>query len=262
MPPRHEMSSATQRALVAAINGVGSDSHVDRLIDLIASLVPHDLVTVVRYSVTERPEFVSHRNYSEEMIERYLAVYYPYDPFYRQWREGQSPGVVRLQAAAPVQYVTEFLGQSVITDELGVLLEDGPGWCLGVFLDRRKGRFSQADMARLDAQFPVIAALHALDTRARRPRFRRTEQPPAKGKTPRLPASLTAHDRLWPELSPRERHIVGLILEGHPTAAIAGKLALARGTVKNHRRNIYTKLDITTERELFLRYFDSTGGRS
>ena len=74
--------------------------------------------------------------------------------------------------------------------------------------------------------------------------------------------SLTAYDRLWPELSPRERHIVGLILEGHPTAAIAEKLALARGTVKNHRRSIYTKLDITTERELFLRYFDSTGGRS
>lgn len=262
MPRNREAVNATQRALVAAIDGVGSDSHVDRLIDFIASLVPHDLVTVVRYSVTERPEFVSHRNFSEEMIERYLADYYPYDPFYRHWREEQAPGVVRLQVAAPVQYVTEFLGQSVITDELGVLLADGPGWCLGVFLDRRRGRFSQADVARLDAQFPVIAGLHALDTRARRPRFRRTGQPPVKGEMPRPSPSLAAHDQLWPELSPRERHIVGLILEGHPTAAIAGKLALARGTVKNHRRSIYTKLDITTERELFLRYFESTGGRT
>ena len=33
-------------------------------------------------------------------------------------------------------------------------------------------------------------------------------------------------------------------------------------TVDAHIRSIYTKLDITTERELFLRYFDSTEGRS
>ena len=156
--PRHcELGDATQLALVAAINGVGSDSHVDRLIDLIASLVPHDLVTVVRYSVTERPEFVSHRNYSEEMIKRYLAVYYPYDPFYRQWREGQEPGVVRLQAAAPVQYVTEFLGQSVITDELGVLLEDASakltcrGWTRSSPSLRRCMRWTRGHAARASA---------------------------------------------------------------------------------------------------------------
>jgi len=255
MPARRDAGAAVQQSLV-------SDGHVDRLVDFIASLVAHDLVTVVRYSVKERPEFVLHRNYSDEMIQKYLAVYYPYDPFYRQWRERQTPGVVRLLAAAPVQYVAEFLVQSVITDELGVLLEDGPGWCLGVFLDRSKGRFSAGDVARLTAQFPVIAALHALDTRTRRPRFRRTEQPPARGRTPQPAPSLGARERLWPELSAREREIVRLILAGHPTAGIASKLGLARGTVKNHRRSIYTKLDITTERELFLQYLDATGGRS
>lgn len=262
MPARREPGAAVQRALVAAIDAVGSDTHVDRLVDFIATLVAHDLVTVVRYSVTERPEFVLHRNYSDEMIAKYLAVYYPHDPFYRQWRERQTPGVVRLLAAAPVQYVAEFLVQSVITDELGVLLDDGPGWCLGVFLDRSRGRFSAGDVARLRAQFPVIAALHALDTRARRPRFRRTEQPPARGRNPQPAPSLGARDSVWPELSTREREIVRLILAGHPTAGIATKLGLARGTVKNHRRSIYTKLDITTERELFLQYLDSTDGRS
>lgn len=262
MPARRDAGAAVQRALVAAIDAVGSAGHVARLVDFIAALVPHDLVTVVRYSVTERPEFVLHRNYSDEMIEKYLSIYYPHDPFYRQWRERQTPGVVRLQAAAPVQYVAEFLVQSVITDELGVLLDDGPGWCLGVFLDRSKGRFSGGDVARLTAQFPVIAALHALDTRTRRPSFRRTGQRPAKGLSPQQAPSIAARGRLWPELSSREREIVELILAGHPTAGIASKLGLARGTVKNHRRSIYTKLDITTERELFLQYLDSTGGRS
>lgn len=262
MPARRDAGAAVQQALVASIDAVGSAHHVDRLVDFIASLVPHDLVTVVRYSVKERPEFVLHRNYSDEMIARYLSTYYPYDPFYRQWRERQAPGVVRLLAAAPVQYVAEFLVQSVITDELGVLLQDGLGWCLGVFLDRSRGRFTASDVKRLEAHFPVFAALHALDTRTRRPRFRRTEQPPVKGRAPKPAPHLPGGDRLWPELSAREREIVKLILAGYPTAGIASKLGLARGTVKNHRRSIYTKLDITTERELFLQYLDATGGTS
>jgi DNA-binding CsgD family transcriptional regulator len=248
-------------ALAASIDAVGSDSHVDRLTDLIAALAPHDLVTVVRYSVSERPEFVSHRNYSEEMIAAYLERYYPYDPFYHQWRQAQQPGVVRLLAAAPVQYVAEFLVQSVITDELGVLLNDGPGWCLGIFLALRKGHFSRADLARLKVQFPVMAALHALDTRSRGPAFRRTAQPSVEGQQPRRSLAVTGAEA-WPELSARELDVVSLILEGQPTAGIALKLGLARGTVKNHRRNIYTKLDITTERELFLRHLDTTRQRA
>jgi DNA-binding CsgD family transcriptional regulator len=57
-------------------------------------------------------------------------------------------------------------------------------------------------------------------------------------------------------LTPREQEIVDLILEGHPSATIAKRLGIGRGTVKNHRRRLYDKLDITTERELFLLYLD------
>lgn len=52
-----------------------------------------------------------------------------------------------------------------------------------------------------------------------------------------------------------ERGLVQLILAGHPSVNIAERLGITVGTVKNHRRRIYEKLDITTERELFLRFF-------
>jgi DNA-binding CsgD family transcriptional regulator len=61
-------------------------------------------------------------------------------------------------------------------------------------------------------------------------------------------------------LTPREQDIVALILEGHPTITIAERLGLSRGTVKNHRRRIYHKLDITSERELFLRHIERLSG--
>ncbi len=61
-------------------------------------------------------------------------------------------------------------------------------------------------------------------------------------------------------LTPRERDVVTLILQGYPTSLIADRLGLSRGTVKNHRRRIYERLDITTERELFLMYIEAAIG--
>jgi DNA-binding CsgD family transcriptional regulator len=58
--------------------------------------------------------------------------------------------------------------------------------------------------------------------------------------------------RLSRRLTPRERDVVELTLAGYPTISIAKRLGLAVGTVKNHRTRIFRKLDITTERELFL----------
>ena len=41
---------------------------------------------------------------------------------------------------------------------------------------------------------------------------------------------------------------------------IARRMGLSRGTVKNYRLAIYRKLDITTERELFLEFMAAQRG--
>jgi DNA-binding CsgD family transcriptional regulator len=254
-------NQAVLKAMVGAIGGVGSDGHVDRLVDLIGALVSHDLMTIVRYSATQRPEFVSHRNFSDAMVRKYLDIYYVYDPFYAHWRKHQQPGVYplnKLQGKAQRlgMYIAEFLGQSVISDEVGVLLNDGPGWCLGVFLDRTKRSFTVKEIARLEVKFTVFAAIHDLDIKSRSSNFMRTAQTPSLGREPLTQRATLLPADLWPELSARERELVNLILAGHPTVSIARKLGIAAGTVKNHRLHIYDKLDITTERELFLQYIE------
>ncbi len=247
-------------ALAAAIAGTGEPHHLDRLIDLVAATLPHDVVTVTRYSTTERPVFLSYRHYSDAMVRQYLDVYYAYDPFYAHWRADQQPGVVSLrrftdEAAKRGRYIAEFLRQSVIADEVGVLMADGEGACLGIFLDRADRTFTQAEIAAIEAAFPAFAALHALHVRLRGPtggvRHPIGPQPAAAlSEGPmRLPPGL------WPELSIRERELAALVLAGHPSAAIARRLRIALGTVKNHRHRIYAKLDITSEREMFLQYF-------
>jgi DNA-binding CsgD family transcriptional regulator len=249
--------------LADAIGGAGTASYVDRLIDLVGALVPHDIITVARYSARQRPEFISHRHYSDEMVRKYLDVYYACDPFFDYWRTQRRPGVVPLRSLATAevkrgQYIAEFLSQSVICDEIGVLIDDGDDCCLGVFLDRATGSFKPSEVECLEQRFPVLAALNALDVRVRRPASVHTgsrsvasrERLPFAAGLSQLPSTL------WPELSVRERELVTLILAGHPSATISRRLGIAIGTVKNHRLRIYAKLDITTERELFLQYFD------
>src|SRR5690625_1669902 len=236
----------------AAITSAGAPDHLDRLIDLIAASVPHDKVTVVRYSASRRPEFVSWRNYSAELVRKYLEHFYVYDPFYALWRSRREPGVVHLDNRPESRlgpYIADFLGDSGIVDESGVLLEDGGDWALGIFLDGSGRAYTSAEVAHVTGLFPVFDALHALDRRRRGEIARRTDQEPIPGAAPATP-TLDAED--WPALSPREREIVALVLKGHPPSGIASRLGITLATVKNHRRNIYLKLDITSERELFL----------
>jgi DNA-binding CsgD family transcriptional regulator len=245
------------RALSHAIAGIGEPDHLDRLTDAIASALPHDLVTVTRYSATEPPRFLSHRNFSDDLARQYQEVYFVYDPFGAYWRETRKPGVVPLQSFASRElkhgrYIKEFLASSVICDEVGVLLEDGGDWCLGIFLDRAKTPFRSQEIERLTQLFGVFEALHLA--------HRRLTGPPSAPTATAMTVSAEARDSalppsLWPELSARERELATLILAGHPSATIAERLGITPGTVKNHRRRIYAKLDITTERELFLQFF-------
>jgi DNA-binding CsgD family transcriptional regulator len=62
-------------------------------------------------------------------------------------------------------------------------------------------------------------------------------------------------------LTPRERDIVGLMLLGYPTLKVAERLGLSVNTVKNHKKRLYAKLDITTERELFLNFVSHLFGQ-
>ncbi len=248
--------------LAKAIAATGTGRHVDCLIDLIGADIAHDLVTVTRYSATRTPEFVKHRRFSDEMVHRYLESYYVFDPFYASWRQEQRLGIMPLKGLANEeakrgQYIAGFLAQSDICDEVGIMLADGGDWCLGIFLDRSTVSFKDSEIALLTERLPVFEALHALDIKARGSDFLRTSAPSSVGASPRRQPKIPAS--LWPELSLRERELVQLILAGHPTTNIAERLGITVGTVKNHRRRIYEKLDITTERELFLQLLQHLG---
>lgn len=58
------------------------------------------------------------------------------------------------------------------------------------------------------------------------------------------------------QLTPRESEILWHGLRGLSTAAIAKRLDIGSGTVRNHKHRLYTKLDVTSEREVTSLIFD------
>lgn len=54
----------------------------------------------------------------------------------------------------------------------------------------------------------------------------------------------------WPSLTPTERQVVALAVEGLSNPEIATRLYMSRGTVKTHLAHVYTKLNIANRTEL------------
>lgn len=345
--PINLTSAAWYTLLADSARSIGSGKFHQYLLNIFAAAIRHDMALVVRYSRLGAPDFlVCEGGFQRHIIDLYLSGYYRFDPFYSHWRDKGRAGVVSLRDVAQPglgksDYRRIFQRQAQVADELGLFLPGIGGASLSLFLERSKGRFTAAEIARARLLYPLIAGLYkahigrvfadlsanpALE-RAQQSRatlfldragarvfadraWRRLETtskdvaPAARslaagnlvaGKERRLALSgnwvmhaerLDADFPLAPggrmlileqaglapagqpdiaELAPfaqltaRERDIVRLILAGHPTALIARKLKLGTGTVKNHRRRLYYKLDITSERELFLFYLSALG---
>lgn len=58
---------------------------------------------------------------------------------------------------------------------------------------------------------------------------------------------------LFPELTDREREILGLIAQGHSNPEIAERLVLSGKTVRNHISNIFSKLQVADRAQAIVR---------
>jgi DNA-binding NarL/FixJ family response regulator len=67
---------------------------------------------------------------------------------------------------------------------------------------------------------------------------------------------------VFPELTERERELLGLLAQGLTNAAIAERLSLSAKTVRNHVSNIFSKLQVADRAEAIVRARDAGLGRS
>ena len=219
---------------------------------------------VMRYSRRAAPEYVFHDGLQAEHIELYLRGLYRVDPIYRLCRQRRIRGVKDLAAVSTPadrsgDYFNIFLRLTGMADDLVVLLPADTDTSMGIVYER-KTVFRPHEITEMRALFPLIDSLHQLHLRLIRPATAGSEEPSTHKDRPSEPGMLPIDHKaalgafLRDELTPRERDIVHLILVGYPNVKIAERLRLSVNTIKNHKKRMYLKLDITTERELFLAF--------
>jgi RNA polymerase sigma factor (sigma-70 family) len=254
------ITSIEPDALEGLGRSVGTDDFHAASLAVIAALVPRDMEWIVVYHRRKRP-LVLHFELAERPSvevdrDRVLALYesgfYRFDPFFRHWRADGVPGVVGMhelvgQSDSSSSYLADFMPVTRMADDVAVLLPNGPDQCV-VLAVERAARFSAGELRTLRAVYPLLAGLNEAHLRIAGAQVHREAREDAAAP---LDFDAAVASFLSGGLTPRERDIVRLVLGGFPTAAIADRLGISPGTVRNHRKRLYAKLDITSERELF-----------
>ncbi|AMS21178.1 helix-turn-helix transcriptional regulator [Pseudomonas synxantha] len=190
---------------------------------------------------------------SEEVdafIHRYVKGLYLLDPFYIADRENPQSGFFHLLDIAPehfleTEYYHQYFAQFISVDEAqyNVRLDADRTLCMSF---GSNVRFTQAQVTMLDMIKPwVTAMMH------QRMCFESDQEKNIAEPAPWAEAIA----QLEAQITTREKDVLKLLLSGFSNKEIAGKLSLSTETIKVHRRNIYSKLNIKSQSELFARFF-------
>lgn len=182
----------------------------------------------------------------------YVRGLHMLDPFCRVDAEGGS-GLYRLGNIAPESFAeSEFYRRHYrytgVADELRFIARLAPTISAHIFVEREDPEpdFSPGELDRLEALTPIVLAF----VRSRLSGDG-TDQPVASA--PKRVFNLAERIGLMrPDaLTEREVEIVELMLKGHSAKSAARVLGIEGGTVANHKRNIYAKLEVHSQAQLF-----------
>lgn len=234
----------------------GTPPFAQHLIDALRQVVAFDWWMVMIYRERASPEMLCENftgSWRARGLTTYVGGYYVLDPFYVMSRSLDHPEVCRLGDIAPdgfleSEYHRAHYASGRIGDEVNYLWPLEPGITLAVSLERSENcvRYSDADVAHMEAVQPLLYALACKHWSL----VRQKAAPAAALEVGRLvqEAASTFGKEV---LTPRECEVVKLVLRGYSTKSISQALGISPGTVKVHRENIYAKLGVSSQAELF-----------
>lgn len=243
---------------------IGCPAFAPALAGALAAIAPFDLDCVFAYRGEARPRLL-HDGLkgisTAPVMQNYLNGTYLLDAVYTSCLRRVPPGLYRLSELAPDAFFEGDYYNSpgvhpCISMESGALAEEivflvpGNGAIyLAYSLMRQNGAspFGEDEFTALRAAAPLVTAMMASHWRGIDDGGPLPAQPRSRDETIELAFRTFLPNRL----TPREQTIVSLVLRGHSSLSIARLLDIAEGTVKIHRKNIYAKLGISSQTELF-----------
>ncbi|MEM7171777.1 MAG: LuxR C-terminal-related transcriptional regulator [Pseudomonadota bacterium] len=231
------------------------------LVEALRCVVPFDYAVFFVYRGQSRPLCVYDTFTAEQrvvFVEDYQEGPYLLDPFFKVSADHLAPGLYRLRDIAPdrfyhSEYYRSYYRRTGLAEEIGFLVSLDFGGMLVMSLMRAgsSAPFSDRDFGKLKKVEPFVstsAGRHWQD-----PAHLQDHHKTPKGRRVKEDDHVTSAFEKFGEgtLTRREGEVVRLVLRGHSSESIGRQFGISTGTVKIHRRNIYAKLGIASQSELF-----------
>ncbi len=224
----------------------------------LGALAPVSNFIVFEFARDRQPVLVD-CNYERDYMLAHMAQYcgglYLLDPFWRTVVDGRA-GLVTMDDVAPEdfrqsEYFLRHYQATDVVDEMRFVVPLQSGRCVHVFVEREAplSTFDEPERSRFADVEPLVRAFVECHF-AWRETQRTPAQPPRAGFDLREQIGLMQPG----EITPRETDIIELMLKGHSAKSIAGALDIEEGTVSNHKRNIYAKVGVHSQAQLFDRF--------
>ena len=251
-------SSAWHAQVAALVAATESKAIAEQLVSLICMTVANDGTSLMAFHKDAAPEVLAHSlapANRRHFLDRYLAGPYLLDPLYQMAISGSKPTMCRFRDTHPdrfrsSEYYHQYVERTHLVDEIDFLRDMSPMSTLVIVAGRTENRFTRTERNRLHTIEPlVVAAMQRVWDK-----WQQTSSPDRD-----IHQRLTdCFDNFGDEvLTQREREITQLLLRGHSTKSVARELDIAPGTVMVHKRNLFSKLGITSQYELFSRFIDN-----
>ncbi|WLE00679.1 LuxR C-terminal-related transcriptional regulator (plasmid) [Agrobacterium leguminum] len=261
--------AAWHASLPDLVNGIGADGFYASLDERLRNLVSFDLSCIFVYGDNATPRFVHDglNNVSPpEIMENYLNGTYLFDAVYDACCRTVTQGLYRLKDLAPDNFFQgdyynspEFhpcisMETGALSEEIVFLVPVGEAYLAYSLLRQRlQPPFPSADFELLTEAGAMVAAMlakHWQQTCEEETKLASLEE--------RNAAQIGRAFETFARgiITSREQAIVSMILRGHSSLSTAQSLGISEGTVKNHRKNIYAKLRISSQTELFRTFID------
>jgi DNA-binding CsgD family transcriptional regulator len=250
-----------------AMSCAGTLEGPDAIAAFVGEVVPNNVTAVFAWQAGRRPRHM-HENYDARRKQVANQIYmkgaYLLDPFFVASQNIESDCVLRLRDVQTdkfrqSEYYRSYYVSTGLIDEISFYARCENDTFLAISIGRYRGaqKFSQRDYGRACFFLPVVAALVRRQWLAEvggdsSGRHQSTHDAA-------LPLPQLLEQEPFAVLTAREREIVALMLRGHSSKSIAGAVAISVGTVKNHRKNIYRKLAVHSQSELFARFLNVIG---
>lgn len=259
------------QSLAKLVDEIGTSSFMTTWEETVQLLTGFAYTVTFAYDASNTPLCLHHtfpkRQYSIHVTDYQMGPFF-LDPLYKAAIDEMPAGVYRLAEVAPDQfykseYYKSYYIQTGPVDEIALFIEGNANWSIVTSLMRPKEAptFSARDLKLLRCAGPLLCSISAAHWRSD-PRLEITKPAPAQNQILRQTIENALQRLEIPALTPRETEIVGLVLQGHSSESIATILNISSGTVRIHRKNVYAKMRISSQRELFsafMSFQDSRG---